>query len=417
MLMPGSEITSWEKYTLKRKLEELKAYQGRATELISLYIPPTRRISDVAAYLRNEYSQSANIKSKSTRKNVMAAIESILSRLKYFKEPPENGMAFFVGHVAKGADRTEMTSHIVEPPVKLTTFLYRCDSFFYLQPLEELLLEEECYGLIVVDRSEATVGLLRGKRIEPIKNLQSLVPSKHSRGGQSQRRFERLIEIAAHEYFKKVGEVANEAFLEVNDLKGILVGGPGSTKNFFIGGDYLHHELKKKIIDTFDTGYTDEYGLRELVGKSVDALAEIDIMREKKLVHRLMREIRKTDGGLSVYGEAEVRRALQMGVIDVLLLSEALRKCTLKFRCTACDYTTRKSVTGVPTEYEYGECPECSSPMECIEKKDIIEEFSDLAKKVGTDIEMISEDSDEGTMLLRAFGGVAGILRYSPDER
>jgi len=37
--------------------------------------------------------------------------------------------------------------------------------------------------------------------------------SKHGRGGQSARRFERLIEIAAHEYYKKVADVVNESFL------------------------------------------------------------------------------------------------------------------------------------------------------------------------------------------------------------
>ena len=68
---------SLELYEFNQKLEELANCKGRATELVSLYIPPTKKIHDIAAYLRNEASQSANIKSKSTRKNVSAAIESI----------------------------------------------------------------------------------------------------------------------------------------------------------------------------------------------------------------------------------------------------------------------------------------------------------------------------------------------------
>ncbi|MEE9151979.1 MAG: peptide chain release factor 1, partial [Thermoplasmata archaeon] len=70
------------RYEFKRKIEELGSLSGRATELISLYVPSTRQIHEVVSYLRNEYSQSSNIKSKSTRKNVMAAIESIMNRLK-----------------------------------------------------------------------------------------------------------------------------------------------------------------------------------------------------------------------------------------------------------------------------------------------------------------------------------------------
>ncbi|MCK5560628.1 MAG: peptide chain release factor aRF-1 [Thermoplasmata archaeon] len=414
--MPDEEkMTSLEKYEFRRQLEAIEAYSGRATELISLYVPPTRQISDVVGYLRNEYSQSSNIKSKSTRKNVTSAIESIMSRLKAYKRPPKNGMVLFVGHVAAEGDRTNMVQHIIEPPMEIKTFLYRCDSAFFLEPLSEMIVEEELYGLIVVDRSEATVGLLKGKRIETIKNIPSRVPSKHGRGGQSQRRFERLIEIAAHEFFTKVGDIANESLVNQKDLKGILVGGPGATKDFFIEKDYLHHELKKKIIETFDTGYTNEYGLGELVEKASETLSSIELMQEKKLMNRFLNEVRKDDGGLSVYGEDRVLRALQNGGIDTLLVSEALRKYSLKLKCQNCGHTEDQisKKREVPTKT----CPKCNTQQfEVEESKDIIAEYSQLADSSGTKFELISDDSPEGDMLLKAFGGIAGILRYKSNH-
>ena len=103
-------MTERQKYDLKRKIEELKACRGKHTELISLYTPPNKQIFDVTSYLKNEYSQSQNIKSKTTRKNVMAAIDSIMSRLKYFKQSPENGVVFFVGHKSISSDHTEMVA-------------------------------------------------------------------------------------------------------------------------------------------------------------------------------------------------------------------------------------------------------------------------------------------------------------------
>ena len=185
------EMNDVERYEFKKKLEEIKACKGQHTELISLYIPPNRMISDVMSYLRNEYSQSTNIKSKTTRKNVLSAIESIMSRLRYFKKPPENGLVFFVGHKSIGADKTEMVAYVIEPPVPVQSFIYRCDSSFYTEPLEEMLAERDVYGLFLIDRRECTIGILRGKRIELIDYLTSRVPGKHGRGGQSQRRFER----------------------------------------------------------------------------------------------------------------------------------------------------------------------------------------------------------------------------------
>lgn len=398
------------RYEFKRKLEELRSHSGRATELISLYIPPQRQIHEVVSYLRNEYSQSSNIKSKSTRKNVMAAIESISNRLKAFKKPPENGMVFFVGHTAISGDQTQMVSHIIEPPEKITTFLYRCDSSFYLEPLEDMLTEKDVYGLIVIDRSEATLGFLKGKRISSIKNIQSLVPSKHGRGGQSQRRFERLIEIAAHEFFKKVGDLANDAFLEEKELKGLLIGGPGSTKTFFIERDYLHHELRKKIVDTFDTGYTDEYGLKELMEKASESLSGIELMKEKKLLQRFLDEIRKPDGGLAVYGEEEVLNALALGAMDILLISEAIRKRRIKISCEKCGYSEDKTV--IDENVSLDSCPNCQSSLSVAENQDIINDLIETAEGYGTTVELISADSEEGEMFLRAFGGIGGITRY-----
>ncbi len=403
-----AELSSIDKYRFRRSLEEIEKAQGRGTELVSVYIPPDKQISDVANYLRDEYSQSSNIKSASTRKHVMGAIESILQKLKYFKQPPPNGLAIFTGHKQIGADQTEMVSFVLEPPEPVASFLYRCDSTFYTEPLRDMLREKDVYSLIVIDRSEATIGLLRGKRIEVIKNMQSLVPSKHRMGGQSARRFERLIEIAAHEWFVKVGTVANEAFLGRPEIRGILVGGPGYTKDQWIKEEYLHHELQKKILPSLDVGYTDEYGLRELVEKARDVLVGLDLMREKNLVQRLMNEIRKEDG-LAAYGEPQVRHALELGAVDTLLISEGLRRSRVKLRCPNGDFEEERTVADVSS---LGSCPNDGASLVAVETHDLVEELTSLAENRGTTVELVSTDSEEGELLVKAFGGLAAVLRY-----
>jgi len=66
---------------IKDTIESLKEKRGFYTELISLYIPPEKSISDVSKYLKDEISQSQNIKSKRTRKNVLASISKIMGQL------------------------------------------------------------------------------------------------------------------------------------------------------------------------------------------------------------------------------------------------------------------------------------------------------------------------------------------------
>ncbi len=403
------------RYEFKKALNELTKLHGRGTELISLYIPPDKQISDVVQYLREEFSTSSNIKSKSTRKNVLAAIESIMSRLKYYKAPPETGLVFFVGHVATRGDQTEMYTKIIEPPEPFQTFMYKCDSVFHLEQLQTQLGEKEIYGLIVMDRKEATVGVLSGTNINVITNEQSLVPSKHHQGGQSSRRYERLIEIAAHEFFKKVGDIANDAFMpSIREMKAIFIGGPGSTKNYFFEKDYLRNELKAKVNDLFDIGYTDESGLRELVEKASTNIKDMKISREKDLMNRFMMEIKKSDGGLGVYGEANVLAALRAKTIDLLLVSEDLDKSHVLMKCPNCG---NEREMFLPGGQDTVNCEKCGTPMTVVQKEDFLEYLFHLAEASGAKTEIISDTSEEGKLLERAFGGIAGILRYVPKEQ
>lgn len=399
------------KYDFKKDMQEIKNYRGRGTELISVYVPKTKQISDVMAYLRNEQSQASNIKSKSTMKNVQSAIDSIAARLKTYKAPPENGVVIFCGEVPRAGDQTRMVQYVINPPEPITAFLYRCDSTFFTDPLDSMLLDKTSYGLITIDRSEATLGILSGSRIQVLKHFDSLVPSKHHQGGQSSVRFERLIEIAAHEFFKKVADAATELFLDRTELVGILIGGPGATKDFFVKEEYLHHELRKKVISPLvDTGYTDESGLRELVQKAQGILSDVQLTQEKKYMQRLFAEIRKADGGLSCYGEAEVRQALEMGAVDMLLLSDTLSKRRVSVQCPG-GHVHDLTVDDPDERFV---CPDCGQTATVVSDEDLIDDFFNKADAFNTRVQLISGDSEEGDMLLKAFGGMAAILRYRP---
>jgi peptide chain release factor subunit 1 len=406
-----SEPSSTELYEVKRTLKELSDKKGRGTELVSVYIPPNKQISDVVKHMREELSQSANIKSKQTKKNVQSAIEVIMQRMRLFPKPPERGLVLFVGMIPKGGPGTEkMETYVFEPPEPVQTYTYHCDSQFFLEPLQEILEDKEVYGLAVIDRKEATIGLMRGKRVEIIKNLTSGVPGKHKAGGQSQRRFDRLIELAAHEFLKRIGEHINEAFLPLEDLKGVIIGGPGHTKEDFVNGDYLHHEIKQKIITTVDTSYTGDFGIREVIDKSMDVLTEIDIMREKKLVQRFLTEL-VDENGLASYGEAEVRQNLINGAVEVLLLSEDIKSKRYVYECNSCGQKEEKTIKN-ESEIEDNVCKNCGDNMKLSSSQDVISDLVEMAEEVGSEVEIISTETEEGMQLLRAFGGIGAILRY-----
>jgi peptide chain release factor subunit 1 len=57
-------------------------------------------------------------------------------------------------------------------------------------------------------------------------------------------------------------------------------------------------------------------------------------------------------------------------------------------------------------------CPECGSSVTIKSDKDIVNEMFESADAYGTKIEMVSMDSEEGEMLMKAFSGLVAILRY-----
>lgn len=412
-------IEDWsdhQKYTFKRTIEDLASYRGMGTELVTLYIPPTRQISDAAAMLRDEVGQASNIKSKQTSTAVQGALNSMLARLKNYKQTPPNGLALFVGTVGIGGNKTKQVAHEIEPPVPIETYQYRCDSTFNVDPLKDMMATEDVYGLLIIDRKEVSVGLLKGKSIIPVHNKNSLVPSKHGRGGQSQRRFERLTEEIANQWFVGCGDKASEIFMAEKNLKAIIIGGPGPTKEYFADHGFLHHEMQKLVHPTyFDTGYTDDdQGLKELVQAAEGAITGISMLADKKLMQRFLKETGKTDGGLAEYGEMPVRKALEFGAVDHLLLSEDMRKTRLEFTHQKTGETQAVTVDDHKVDLEHDRVAKEWGGANNVDmkEKDLIEDLSEMAEAQGTNVHIVSPASEEGQILKNAFGGVVAILRF-----
>ena len=399
---------------LKKALEDLRGMKGMGTELVSVVIPPDRKIHDVRQQLSQEAGQAANIKSKSTKKHVQDAIESAIATLNRHTTPGERGIALFVGHVIVGNNKTRLVSVVVDdPPEPLQSYSYRCYSTFETSQLEEMLIDRTSYGLFVIDRGEAAYGIATGKRIHCQEELQSNIMGKHRQGGQSAQRFERLIEEAAHNFFKRATEHACSYWLpNIENIKGIIVGGPGGTKDFVMKNDYLHHEIKKLIREPyFDVGYSNESGLRELVQRAGSLMDKIDLDAERELVDRFLREVMQAHPK-ATYGEVMVRAALEQGAVDTLLLSEGLRVRRVGWYCKSCSHewnSSQQSRTEIP------DCPSCGSesPREDPERTmDLVDELSRLALRTSANVSLISLDSEEGSTLASSFGGIAAVLRY-----
>src|SRR3989344_3299599 len=313
------------KSELTEILNELEGYRGRQTEFITVYVPAGQNLYTVVDQLEAEKSTAKNIKSTATRKNVGDALDKVSRQLKTFKKTPENGVALFCGNVSKTEGQSDLRLWKIIPPMPLKTRIYRCDKEFVIQPLREMLDVEEVFGLLVMDRKDAAIGLLEGKRIELLHKMTSGIPSKVRAGGQSSQRFHRITEGLTKEFYKRIAEEMKKIFFEMPRLKGILVGGPIPTKDEFLEGDYLATKLREKVIGVLDIGDADESGLKDLVQKAQDIFSNQEIIYEKKLLEKFFQTLGEKPN-LAAYGEKDVKKALEYGAVETLILSKDVEK-------------------------------------------------------------------------------------------
>jgi peptide chain release factor subunit 1 len=399
-------------------LETLESKEGRGTELITVYIPPGKQISEVMNDLRTEWGTAGNIKSKTTRKNVQDGLTKAMEQLKLYKKIPPNGLVIFAGTISSGQLGVgDMETYVLEPPEPIGIYYYRCEHRFILDHLYDLLRTEESYGIVIIDAKAATFALLKGKRADIIKDISSGVEGKTRAGGQSARRYERLRAMHLNEYYNRVGGHITNIYLEMENLKGIIVGGPGPTKEDFLKGNYLHYELKDKILTTVDTGYTGHEGVKEVVERSKEFLRNVRFLEERKLIQDFLYNIGQ-DTGLATYGEREVIQALKNSNVRTLLLSEGIRRTQYRLQCRECGKKDTKIVDQDNVQ-EFEEtlseltCLHCGNGnYESLESEDFFESLVKMAEKVGSKIEVISTETEEGDMLQKSFGGLAAILKY-----
>ena len=347
------ELTTKKAYELKKFVRKLESIKARHTELISVYIPKGYILHKITQHLDEEKGTASNIKSKQTKTNVVDALEKITRHLQTFKQTPENGLAVFAGNISQTENKVNIEVFSVEPPQPLQSRLYRCDQTFILDFLKDQLEHKDTYGLIVLDKREATIGFLNGTTITATTNLTSGVPGKYKTGGQSSARFARLREEAAHVFYDRIADAAKKEFYGKSELKGILIGGPGPTKQEFNDGDFLITELKAKVLGLKDITYTDEFGLQNLVDKSEDLLQKQAYTKERELLSRFF-ELLGKETEKTAYGIEKTKKALEYGAVEILILTESL------------------------------------------EEDDVTDELEELASNTGAETEYVSEESQEG---------------------
>ena len=403
-------------WKVKKLIKSLENARGAGTSMISLILPPKSQLSQATNMLTQEYGTASNIKSRVNRLSVLAAITSTQQRLKLYSRVPDNGLVVYCGTVLTPEGKEKKVNFSFEPFKPINTSLYLCDNKFHTEALSELLESDARFGFVIMDGNGTLFGVVSGNTRNVLHKFSVDLPKKHGRGGQSALRFSRLREEARHNYVRKVAELASQHFITDNkvNVTGIVLAGSADFKSVLSQSDLLDYRLRPKIVQLVDVSYGGENGFNQAIELAADSLANVKFVQEKRLIQKYFDEI-STETGKYCFGLDDTFRALEMGAVEILIVWENLEHMRHVFK----DSEGREHVFMLSKEQEDDEDrsrfidKETGTEMEEVgEPMPLLEWIAENYQQFGTNLEFVTDRSQEGMQFCKGFGGIGGILRY-----
>ncbi|OMP03498.1 Peptide chain release factor eRF1/aRF1 [Corchorus olitorius] len=362
--------------------------------MISLIIPLGDQISTVTRRLAEEYATCSNIKSRVNRQSVQAAITSALQRLKLYKNVPPNGLVIYAGIVMTeeaGKGKKKFVYDLVPP----------------LKP----------FGFIIVDGHGTLFGTLSRNRREIVHKFYVQLPNKHGRGGQSQNRLSGIGAEKRQNYLRKAAELATKFFIDPrtnqSNVVGLILAGSTDLKTDLSQSHMFDYRLKAKILKLLDISYGGETGFNQAIEQSLDILADLKFVQQKRLIDKLFEEINQ-DTKKYVFGVEDTMKVLEMGAIQTLIVWENLEINGYVLKNSATDEIL--IIKHLSKEQEGDERNFFQDPqLEVEEKMVLLERLAENYenyKRFGCSLEIVTDGSQEGSQFCKGFGGIGGILQY-----
>lgn len=364
--------------------------------------------------LTQEYGTAGNIKSRVNRLSVLAAITSTQQRLKLYSRVPDNGLVVYCGTILTDEGKEKKVNFSFEPFKPINTSLYLCDNKFHTEALAELLEADARFGFIIMDGNGTLFGAVSGNTRTVLQKFSVDLPKKHGRGGQSALRFARLREEARHNYVRKVAELAAQHYITDNkvNVAGLVLAGSADFKTELSQTDMLDYRLGPKIVSVVDVSYGGENGFNQAIELAADSLASVKFVQEKKLIQKYFDEI-SLETGKYCFGLDDTFRALEMGAVETLIVWENLELTRYVLK----DSTDSEHVLMLDPEQEKDRSrfldKATGVEMEQVEEpQPLLEWIAENYKQFGTNLEFVTDRSQEGMQFCKGFGGIGGILRY-----
>ncbi|MCH6574787.1 MAG: peptide chain release factor 1 [Bacteroidetes bacterium] len=329
-------------YAVNRFIKELNQSYS---PVVSVYVPIS------------EASNMINTLRETERLPEIEEIEAIIEKRLASKKIYNGSICIFGWNGKEGIVIKEFVVSKALPPV------YLVGKKPYIEPLHDILEINYDVLLIVLDHKEAMIRHYKGKDILQHAKIKTYLRGKHSKGGWSQGRFERLRDLQIKHFFNKV----KERLKNISQIELILLAGPGLAKKEFMQS-YINKNVRKKtrIIDGIYFSTPEEETTTKIINALDNLRKQLELQQFLKVESRLKKSLAEKENSV-------IHDALNKGAVDTLLV--------------ASDY--------------YAKTPE--------ENNRIIN-MIELAEKTSAEVEFIT--NKEVLEKLHNYGDVMAILRY-----
>lgn len=181
-------------------LSRLGSFHAPADDLLTVYLPSGTRLSEIM--------------SEKILERVEEETRTLLDRL-----DSETGIVLFY-------DFHRMIGEAIAPPFPITSPAWQLGRSFDISLLEETLSKDYRMLVLVLHAGESFIGFTPDARVFDTEELiRSSVKEKHSKGGFSQRRFERLREEDIAHHMDKVIEALDRVLEENRSIDFVILSG------------------------------------------------------------------------------------------------------------------------------------------------------------------------------------------------
>jgi len=265
----------------------------------------------------------------------------------------------------------------------------------YVKPLIDFIDSYGHLGVAVVDRQNARFYHLdlgqviaeadfKGEEVRRVKSGGGSQEVGRRGGAAGQTRY---AEELAERNLRQAAAEASE-FFKTQGVRRLVVAGTEENQAYFHAA--LPKAWRSLVIGSFPI---DTYaGTAEVTAKALAVARQVDDVRERKLVERMVTAAAKEQD--AVVGLDQTLEAVHAGKVQMLVVSEGYRADG--FRCSSCGFLTSQSLDN---------CPFCDGVFVHIE--DAVEDAIQVVLEKGGEIEIVHHNHQ-----LEQAGQIGALLRY-----